>query len=276
MNLQCMALVVRLLRQRGNRSSQLLLLFAVYTLSAATAHSAVMRVGPLPYLSAADSPFVANSALTTVLEDFEDGALNAPGVSEFLPFNGCRGILLGPGANGHSVDGDDGVIDGSGSAGHSYQSTTFSGVITLPTRFAATFVFDFQPLPNGQYPTALGFVWTHGEPGSHVLMLVSESNTTFGGQTIGFSQTFGEAAAGDSTADDRFIGATSDIGIRRVVIESVYYGRSETDDGAGRLQFFELDHLQFTYPRVPEPSSPGLWACAAAACLLHQRRRPTR
>ena len=42
---------------------------------------ATQIIGPLPYLSEADSPFDSNNALYFHLENFEDEVLNTPGVS---------------------------------------------------------------------------------------------------------------------------------------------------------------------------------------------------
>ena len=60
-------------------------------------------IGPLPYLSQADSPFDL-SAPGAYLEDFEDGLLNTPGVAASV------GSVMGPSSNTDSVDGDDGSI----------------------------------------------------------------------------------------------------------------------------------------------------------------------
>src|SRR5438067_673727 len=75
-------------------------------------------LGPSPYLSFADSPFNGGSFGYFYLETFEDGALNTPGVTA------SAGSVTSPGSLTDSVDGDDGTIDGSGTAGHSYISGT--------------------------------------------------------------------------------------------------------------------------------------------------------
>lgn len=68
-----------------------------------SASGALIRLGPSPYLSAADSPLLANPALTTVLEDFEDGALNVHGIvnEPIQDVNvppGCQRAWIRPGA----------------------------------------------------------------------------------------------------------------------------------------------------------------------------------
>lgn len=85
---------------------------AVMIASVAPDEGALILFGPTPYLSAADSPFSLSSP-GLLLEDFEDGALDTPGVSS------TNGAPRGPSGLTDSVDGDDGSIDGSGNGGHS-------------------------------------------------------------------------------------------------------------------------------------------------------------
>src|SRR5262245_36420682 len=68
-------------------------------------------LGPKPYLSRADSPLLLTKP---ALEDMEDDSFNLLGVSA------SNGAVYGPAGNCDSVDGDDGSIDGSGTAGHSF------------------------------------------------------------------------------------------------------------------------------------------------------------
>src|SRR5262245_58046922 len=103
-------------------------------------------LGPTPYLSFADSPFNGGSFSSFFLEDFEDGALNTPGVTASAGWS-----VLGPGAFTDSVDGDDGAIDGSGTRGHSFFSNS--------TQSTLTFTFNAAAL-GGALPTAVGIVWT--------------------------------------------------------------------------------------------------------------------
>ena len=77
---------------------------------------AATLLGPTPYLSKADSPFLTDlNAGNMYLEDFECGVLTVPGVAL------SDGTIIPPGFEGliDSVDADDGVIDGSGLGGHS-------------------------------------------------------------------------------------------------------------------------------------------------------------
>src|SRR5947209_14406694 len=78
-------------------------------LTISTAVVAQTFIGPLPYLSKNDSPFITSiNAGTTFLETFESGALATPGVTA------STGAVVGPSGITDSVDADDGIIDGSG------------------------------------------------------------------------------------------------------------------------------------------------------------------
>ncbi|MHC4745152.1 MAG: hypothetical protein ACYS8Z_24820, partial [Planctomycetota bacterium] len=118
---------------------------ALQILSAGAFASSIHLYGPRPYLQASDSPF---AGLGLYLEDFEDGALNTPGVTA-----GGVGIYFPPsgGSSTDSVDADDGVIDGDGRWGRSLWAAGLPGV---------TFTFDAAAL--GGLPTHVGVVWTDG------------------------------------------------------------------------------------------------------------------
>ena len=117
---------------------------AVLCIATAARAADLGYLGPTPYLSAADSPFVT-TAFGFCLEDFEDGTFDVPGASG-------NGSVVGVGGLIDSVDGDDGVIDGSGNAGHSYFTGDGAGGITI------TFT---DGRANG-FPTEVGIVWTDG------------------------------------------------------------------------------------------------------------------
>ena len=77
-------------------------------------------LGPLPYLSHADSPFDLSGLGTSFfLEDFEDHLFNVPGVS--ADNGGVVSVVFGPGIH-DSVDADDGIVDGSGLQGDDWFS----------------------------------------------------------------------------------------------------------------------------------------------------------
>ncbi len=98
-------------------------------------------LGPLPYLSVADSPFDLGGP-AFAFEDFEDGVFNVPGVVA------SAGAPLGPSGNTDSVDADDGVIDGFGQGGNSF--------LSLDGPAGITFTFDTDVL--GALPTSAGIV----------------------------------------------------------------------------------------------------------------------
>ncbi len=96
---------------------------AVLSLSlAATADAGfVQYYGPIPYTSAADSPFDTND-FGFCIEDFENLVQDVPGATG-------NGSPIGAGGLTDSVDGDDGTIDGSGTNGHSYFGNGATGII---------------------------------------------------------------------------------------------------------------------------------------------------
>ena len=184
--------------------------------------AAAQFLGPLPYLSRNDSPFLTSiTAGTTFLETFESGALTTPGVVA------SAGSVIAPGGITDSVDADDGSIDGSGTGGHSF----FSG----DGATGITFTFDAGVL--GHLPTQAGIVWTDGA-----------GTTTFeafgpGGASLG---TIGPVAIADAsisgtTAEDRFFGVINGAGISAIKI-------SNTSGG------IEVDHLQYgIFGATPAP-----------------------
>lgn len=188
-------------------------------------------LGPTPYLSAADSPF-ASVAFTEYfhLEDFEDGLLDAPGLSA------SEGFVTSPDTLVDSVDGDDGVIDGNGNGGHSWYSGGDANMLR----------FSFDETVLGAYPTHAGFVWTD-------VGIVAGEN--FGFAEIEFEAfdaagvslgVYGPYRLGDGlitgeTAEDRFFGIVHADGISAIEARM-------PDSGD-----WELDHVQFG--RVPEPAT---------------------
>ena len=212
--------------------------------------------GPTPYLSSNDSPFksVDFSAGYFHLEDFEDGLLNVPGVSA------STGAPNGPSGITDSVDADDGTIDGSGTAGHSFFSSPGSAGIT--------FTFDKSLL--GNLPTHAGIVWTDGA-GTVTFDAFDENGKSLGKiGPVGDPGVFPDNNITGETAEDRFFGAQNDGGISSIFI-------SNSEGG------IEVDHLQYgavsdiNPPPPPPPSGiplpAAVWTGAATFAVLAAARR---
>jgi len=216
------------------------------TVAVATSVQAQFQ-GPSPYLQFSDSPFAGGTYQYFHLETFEDGALNTPGVTA------TGGTVIGPSSLTDSVDADDGVIDGSGTRGHSWYS---NGVRTLR--------FDFSAVALETLPTHAGLVWTD--------VGVTDSGLGFGdvrfeafdsgGLSLGVltGSNLGDGAANGGTAEDRFFGMIHPGGISRIEMSVP----TSSD--------WEVDHLQ--YGAVPEPGT--LAVLTGALVGLAARRRPRR
>ena len=105
--------------------------------------------GPSAYVQQSDSPFAAIdfSSGYFYLENFEDHALNTPGVSGSP--GGPTSIVFGSGSH-DSVDADDGSIDGGSLAGDNWFNS------------GASVAFTFNAAVLGALPTHAGLVWTDG------------------------------------------------------------------------------------------------------------------
>lgn len=228
--------------------------------SASTCRASVIILGPTFYHTAADSPFpIDGSDPRFFLEDFEDGALNAPGILQPLaPVT--HGIVLGPGSETHSVDGDDGEVDGQGSAGYSLASSAYGYHPTDPPRSWSTLTFSFDATALGFLPNSFGFVWTHGIPESRVQITLFDSE--WGVISSNIVNRIGDGS-GSPSIDDRFFGLISDRPFAAVEIISFY---------PGLPNHFQIDHLQYGLT-IPEPA--GLLQAAILAIggsLIRQRR----
>ena len=178
-------------------------------------------LGPDPYLSEADKPagFLMGSH---VVETFEDLSLDY-GLTVNI------GAPIPPSPNVDSVDGDDGVIDGSGNGGASF--------------------FGFGPV-TFTFPAPVkeaGIVWTDA---------AAFASVTFeafgpGMVSLGVHGPFmhADGSNGGETAEDRFYGIQDPNGIVAIEIR------------CGGNQSFEVDHVQFptlgTSYCSPAPNSTG-------------------
>lgn len=223
--------------------------------AAALALTSVASAGPIflydsgnNYTSASSSPFAAVSGSSGFwLENFEDGLVNSQGLST------VRGGVRGPDNNGFtdSVDGDDGTIDGNGSAGHSYLTYRASGGLT----------FKFDAAALGGAPTYAGLVWTDGNPNAIVTFEAFDTN----GQSLGvMTKQLGDADTGKGeTAEDRFLGVEFDGGISMIRISSSFGG-------------IEIDHVQYGYAVVPLPAPLALGVAGLGGVAFFRRRKLNR
>jgi len=189
------------------------LALVVLSLSAPVdAHAQAEYLGPTPYVGKADSPF-ETSAFGFCVEDFENGKFDVPGATG-------NGVPVAPGGITDSVDEDDGTIDGSGTAGHSYFQGNGAGGIQI----------TFDEARTHGLPTEVGIVWTDGGVGAPITF------EAFGHDGLSLLGPNGpndhaDDNFGGGTGEDRFYGATNPAGISKIVI-------SNTSGG------IEVDHLQ--------------------------------
>jgi len=171
-------------------------------------------LGPTPYLSTADSPFLTDiNAGRVYLETFECGVVTVPGVTP------SAGTIIPPGFEGliDSVDADDGAIDGSGLNGHSLFGSGPVGI---------TFTFDQTAL--GAFPTRAGIVWTDGS-GTTTFEAFDSVGVSLG--VIG-PVSIADGSFSGTTGEDRFFAVVFAGGISAIKI-------SNTSGG------MEVDHLQY-------------------------------
>lgn len=185
------------------------------------------------YLSEEDSPYDFQAGTGVFLESFEDGRLNTPGVTALA------GSVKAPGPTTNSVDGDDGVIDGSGRDGWSFSSADGAAGIT--------FVFDEKIL--GGLPTWAGIVWTEGS-GRVALEAFDAEGVSLG--TINYAELYGSREGG--TADDHYLGVSFWGGIFAIRISNPQGG-------------VEVDHLQFGWICDPRATAVELASSSCPACL---------
>lgn len=202
-----------------------LLAAAALMTGAGTSTQATTTYGPNPYLSFADSPFNGGSFSYFHLEDFDDGALNTPGLSV------NAGLILN-----HIFPFVDSV-GGNGSTGGTWWNGFGSGIYTL------RFSFDGGTL--GGLPTHAGLVLTDVFPPASVPFTFEAFDA--GNNSIGV---IGPTNVGDGlntgeTAEDRFFGIQYAGGISAIEI------RSQSSD-------MEIDHVQYGLAKstgVPDATS---------------------
>jgi len=195
------------------------------------------------YLDGSDSPFdLFDPGNEFFLEDFEDGLLNTPGLIAF------GGEIRMPSPFTDSVDTDDGVLDGFGTAGHNYWA--FFGENGPVARF------EFNEDILGALPTAAGLVWTDGN------FFATTVFEAFGakGESLGISEfTFGDDSHTGGTGEDRFMGLIFSGGISAIEIRA----------DLGRI---EIDHIQYG-DLIPAPAAFGLLGLAGLFSRRSRRRQ---
>ncbi len=190
-----------------------------------------------PYLSIDDSPFLGEPDFA--FEDFEDSLVNITGVT----IDG--GVIREPSNFTDSVDADDGVIDGSGTDGHSYWQLQGTEGFTIS--------FDAEAL--GGLPSQVGFVWTDGSvDGLFRLEAFDQSGVSVFEVVLGNLDHFG------TTEEDRFIGVEFAGGISSLFLSTSFGG-------------IEIDHVQYaTIVPLPAPLAMGLLGLAGVAIVRRKRR----
>lgn len=216
-----------------------------------TVLAAASFTAPVPYRQGSDLPF-AGPWQTFYREDFEDGALNTPGLSA-----SGGGLVSAPGGLVDSVDADDGLIDGSGAAGRSWYNGTSTGT---------TFSFAAAAF-GGLLPTHVGIAFTDigNRTDTGAVGVGTAYITVYDGAGVAqgeFSFGFGDGSPLSATAEDRFVGASYAGGIGAMTV-----GFRDSID-------WEVDHVTYALATpVPEPGTAMLWATACAAGLAWRRAR---
>ena len=166
-------------------------------------------VEPFNYLELADSPWLGMPGFA--YEDVEDNVFNLLGVTP------STGSPTGPGGSTDSVDGDDGVVDGSGTDGRSYFSAIGNSGIT----------FTLDPGQIGFVPTCAGLVWTDG-----VGTVTFEVYDLDGNLIYETTADIADNVTDGTTAEDHFFGYEHDEGV----------GSIHISNPVGSI---EVDHIQY-------------------------------
>jgi len=162
--------------------------------------------GPVAYTSRADALLPASGyASYAHFEDFETGAIAAPGVAI-----GLGGQVLGSSSLIDSVDGDDGVVDGvcAKAGGTCYSSFHGSGTIE--------FVFDATAL--GGLPTHVSMVWTDGATACDAIFEAYDATDTLIGSRS--ATAVGNADNTGDVTEDRYFGVVHPAGVKSIRVRS--------------------------------------------------------
>jgi hypothetical protein len=215
-------------------------------------------IGPIPYRSAADSPFNLNGLGTTFfIEDFEDD-IPAPGLEPEVASWPLGPLRIG----GNSVDADDGVLDGLDSGG--YSSFAYSLEACVGSACTFRFHWNFDAMAFGRYPTAMGFVLTANSEATGKLRVYGLGN---GGPEDATFDISGIVSAAFDATDDLFIGVVNPLGIFDFTFEQLRQPIPGATFGNARY-----DHLQYGI-YVPEPTFIGHLAISSVLLLALRRRK---
>ena len=175
----------------------------------------------LPDGGIVDVPYVCASPFDGVafddyfyLDDFEDAALNTPGVTAPNTVSSLTGFGA---AVVDSVDCDDDAVDGT-----CLECDALFGEGTIE------FTFDAEVL--GELPSHVGLVWTDGGQGASVTITgYDDQDVSIYNETV---EGLGDGSINGTVGEDRFFGIVHAAGIKRVVIVNSTGG-------------LEIDHLQY-------------------------------
>lgn len=247
-------------------------LVVAYCVASFDCRAEFLLLGPRPYLSKADSPFpVDGSNSDFLLEDFEDGELNTPGIRQrnLYPIPGELGLAIvqAPGSRTDSVDADDGRIDGFGRDGHSLASGVYFTAPMIPPSHQFPIEFEFDEREFGFLPNAFGFVWTDGPPSSGLsIRIVTATGRAFSTEAL---VGLGDGARDGQTFEDFFVGVIGTEAIRTVTISGGIRGELPSSPA------IEIDHVQYGQI-VAEPASALLALLATGALLCWRIGRQRR
>ena len=213
------------------------------------ADAATTTFGPSAYLQHGDTPagFECDNC-EIVIEDFEDNSLD-PFITidngEILPPNSFSGLMN---SVTDSVDGDDGMVDGSGNGGHSW----FTGASNAAdNQLTISFASDVK---------GAGLVITDGDNISTTFLLEAFDGM---GNSLGLIDT-GDIADDfftGETAEDRFVGFVHDDGMIASMVLTMVGGLG-----------IEIDHVHYKIAAIPEPAA-GMMALFGLLGVAGFRRR---
>lgn len=224
--------------------------------------AAIVWVEQADYRRAEDSPWYPGILAGSVhLENFISGP---DGEQTFAtPYisspKGYRGF-----ASGHSsVDGDDGIIDDFGRFGGGY----VAGDTTAPDGSGVNFRFNFNADGSGKFPHSVGLVvtlasWNMARPlwnETSVKAFDASGSLLSEWEITDLPLSIINQAPGNRpyyTNGARFVGLLSDQGIASFTIGGVR----------------DIDHVQYSFDRIPEPGVAALVA-AAGGWMCGRRRR---